>query len=199
VFIELTEILKCPRDHAESYVVATPIAMDGRRIVRGVVGCPECGAEFPIVEGVAYFGPPGRRREAGVPPGPAYDAAALAAFLHVDGPGGYVALVGRTARHAAELGAAAPGVHVVAVNAPAGVSPGPMLSVLEAPAGLPIKSSQLRAVALGADCASAHWLAEAVRAVLPGLRIAVEDERAETAGVAELARGAGMFVGTRAP
>ena len=199
MFIELTEILRCPRDHAESYVVASPIAMDGRRIVRGVVGCPECGAEFPIVEGVAYFGPPGRRRAAGVAPGPAYDAAALAAFLHVDGPGGYVALVGRAARHAAELGAATPGVHVVAVNPPAGVAPGPMLSVLEAPAGLPIKTAQLRAVTLGADCASARWLAEAARALLPGLRLAVEDEGAEVDGVVELARGAGMFVGTRAP
>jgi len=93
VFIELTEILRCPRDHPESYLVAAPIAMDGRRIVRGVIGCPECRAEFPIVDGVAYFA---ERPKAAQPPAssPPYDVAALTAFLNLGGPGGYAVLVG---------------------------------------------------------------------------------------------------------
>ncbi len=200
MFIELTEILRCPNAHAESYMVAAPLVMDGRRIVRGVVGCPACQAEFPVVDGVAFFGPPGGRAPAvAAAAGPEYDASGLAAFLNLDGPGGYAALVGRAARLGAEIAAATPGVHFVAVNPPAGVRPGPMLSVLESPRGLPIKSAQLRAVILGADHAGAPWLAEAARVLLPGLRLAVEDEHAEVDGVTELARGAGMFVGTRAP
>ncbi len=198
MFIELTEILRCPREHQESYLVATPIAMDGRRIVRGVLGCPECRAEFPIVGGVAYFGVPGGR-PAGVAPveGPAYDVGGLAAFLNLDGPGGYAALVGRAARLGTEIAAATPGVHFVAVNPPDGVAPGPMLSLLASPRGLPIKSAQLRAVILGADHADRAWLLEGARALLPGLRLVVEDERAAVEGVTELARGAGMFVGSR--
>lgn len=198
MFIELTEILRCPRDHQESYLVATPITMEGRRIVRGVLGCPECRAEFPILDGVAYFGVPGARPAgAARVSGPVYDVAGLAAFLNLDGPGGYAALVGRAARLGPEIAAATPGVHFVAVNPPDGVEPAAMLSVLASPRGVPIKSAQLRAVILGADHADPAWLAEGVRVLLPGLRIAVEDERVDVDGVTALARGAGMFVGSR--
>lgn len=198
MFIELTEILRCPRDHAESYLVAAPVVMDGRRIVRGVLGCPACGAEFPIVGGVGYFGGAGRPAVAQPgPPPPGYDAGALAAFLSLDGPGGYAALVGQVARFGPAIVALLPGVHVVAVNPPAGVAPLPMLSVLESPRALPFKSATLRAVALGADHAAAPWPADAARVLLPGLRLVVEDERARPEGVSELARGAGLFVGAR--
>jgi uncharacterized protein YbaR (Trm112 family) len=198
LFIELTEILRCPRDHPESYLVAAPIIMDARRIVRGVVGCPECGAEFPVLDGIAYFGDRARppRRRAGRP-APDYDAVALAAFLNLGGPGGYAALVGQAARFGPAIVALLPGVHVVAVNPPPGVAPLPMLSVLESPRALPVKSATLRAVALGADHAAAPWPAEAARALLPGLRLVIEDERAAPDGVSELARAAGLFVGAR--
>ncbi len=201
MFIELTEILKCPRDHPESYLVAAPLVMDGRRIVRGVVGCPECRAEFPVVDGVAYFGAPGPGGPAGGrgTAGPDYDAAALAAFLNLDGPGGYAALVGRAARHGAALAELIPGVHFVAVNPAPGVAPGPRLSVLQCARGLPFKSSQLRAVALGAPHAGPAWVGEAVRILLPGLRLVVEGEGAQPAGIVELARGAGLLVGAKGP
>jgi uncharacterized protein YbaR (Trm112 family) len=202
LFIELTEILRCPRGHPESYLVAAPMTMEGRLITRGVIGCPECRAEFPIVDGVAYFGAPSGTpvTAAGTPapPAPEYDASGLAAFLNLDGPGGYAALVGRAARFGPALASLIPGVHFVAVDPPAGVGPGPMLSVLESPRSLPFKSSSLRAVALGADRADAPSLGEGVRVLLAGLRLVVEDERAEVKGVTELARGAGMFVGAKA-
>ncbi|OYV64096.1 MAG: hypothetical protein B7Z72_13710 [Gemmatimonadetes bacterium 21-71-4] len=200
MFIELTEIIRCPNPHPESYLVAAPIVMDGRRIVRGVVGCPECKAEFPIVEGVAYFAgggsEPGAPREGGAA-SPAYDASALAAFLNLSGPGGYAVLAGAAARFGAEIGTAVPGVHFVAVNPPPGVAPSPTLTLLRAPRGLPFKSASVRAVALGADLAAEPWLGEAARILLPGLRLVVEGERAEPAEIEELARGAGMFVGVR--
>jgi uncharacterized protein YbaR (Trm112 family) len=200
LFIELTEVLRCPNDHAESYLVAAPIAMDARRIVRGVIGCPECGAEFPIVEGVVYFG---GGRASGVPPGlvasPAYDVAALTAFLNLSGPGGYAVLVGAAARFGPEIVAALPGSHSVAVNPPPGGVPSAMLSRLPSPRGLPFKSSTVRAVALGAGHAGAPWLGEAVRILLVGLRLVVEDESASPEGISELARGAGLLVGEKRP
>jgi uncharacterized protein YbaR (Trm112 family) len=235
LFIELTEILRCPRGHAESYLVAAPIAMDGRRIVRGVIGCPECHAEFPIVDGVGYFGAgetrrgsgggppgaPGRPPPPGPPPrpppappppppgddatgarpraAPEYDAAALAAFLDLDGPGGYAVLVGRAARLGATIVEQVPGVHFVAVNPLPGVHEAPALSVLRSLRALPFKSASVRGVALGADHAAEPWLGDAVRILLPGLRLVVEDERASPEGVSELARGAGVLVGAKRP
>ena len=217
MFIELTEILRCPNDHPESYVVATPIVMDGRRVVRGVVGCPECHAEFPIIDGVAYFGiggasgdPSGRAgrgpavegKDAGTPGGgaasPGYDAAALAAFLNLTGPGGYAVLAGAAARFAPALAAAVAGVHFVAVNPPPGVAPSAMVSLLCAPRGLPFRSASVRGVALGADLAGEPWPGEGARILLHGLRLVIEDEGAEPPGVTELARGAGMYVGVKA-
>jgi uncharacterized protein YbaR (Trm112 family) len=197
MFIELTEILRCPRDHAESYLVAAPIAMDGRRIVRGVIGCPECKAEFPIVEGVAYFAERPRAGPA-APPSPSYDVAALSAFLNLSGPGGYAVLVGTAARFGTAMASAVQGCHFVAVNPPPDIAPAPALSVLVA-GSLPFKSSTVRAVALGADHANAAWIAEAGRILLPGLRLAIEDERASADGISELARGAGLFVGEKRP
>jgi uncharacterized protein YbaR (Trm112 family) len=194
LFIELTEILRCPRDHPESYLVAAPMAMDGRRIVRGAVGCPECRAEYPIVDGVVHFGVVEARP---APPSPAYDAEGLAALLYLGGPGGYAVLAGAAARLAPALVAAVPGVHFVAVNAPPGVASGPMLSLLLSPGRLPFRTASVRGVALGAGHAAEPWLSEAARILLPGLRLVVEDERAEPAGVTASARGAGMFVGIR--
>ncbi len=193
MFIELTDILRCPRAHAESYLVLAPRAMEGRRVIRGVLGCPVCQAEYPIVEGVVEFGsglrPPGPL--AGQPP--VYDAGALLAFFDLAGPGGYVCVVGGAARHAAELAAAA-GVHVVAVNPPDAVAPRDAVSVLRTDDALPIKGRQVRAVALGAAHAAAPWLDEAVRVLLPGLRLVVEDDTARPVGATDLARGAGLLV-----
>lgn len=174
-----------------------PHEMAERRVVRGVLGCPECQAEFPIAEGVAdlRLTPADSPRRLSPPPLPAaYDVTALQSFIGLDGAGGYILLAGTAARHAAALADATPGVHIVAINAPLGTAPAAMVSVLRADAGLPFKGRHLRAVVLGADHADAVWVSEAVRVLLPGLRLVVENDAAHAEGVTELARGAGLFV-----
>src|SRR5262245_13560594 len=59
MFVELIESLRCPR-HLESgadapHLVASATRSEARHIIDGVLGCPECGAEFPIVNGVVRF------------------------------------------------------------------------------------------------------------------------------------------------
>src|ERR1041385_8050891 len=195
MFIELTDHLRCPSPHAEQFLVLLPGAMDGRRVVGGSLGCPVCGRVYGIAEGVADFGD-------GTPTDgrTAITAEALAAFLGVSGPGGYVALAGGVTALAPELAALLPGVRAALVNPPAGVADSPVASVLRAarlplksssmrgaapgadaaadPRGasalrtrrLPLKSSSMRNVALGADAdAGPAWVADPVRAVLPGL------------------------------
>ena len=195
MFIELTEILRCPNDHPESYLVCVPVAMDGRRVVRGGIGCPSCGAEYPIVDGVAYFG----LVEAAAPDArpPPFDAAALQAFVDLQGGGGYALLAGRFALLGRDLAALVPGVRFFGVNPPPGVEPSEAFSVLHSPRGLPVKSASVRAVALGEGCATGPWLAEGARVLLRGLRFVAENAGGAPDGIAELARGPGLFVGEK--
>ena len=193
MLLALTEALCCPLDHDESYVVCVPVEADGSDVKSGVIGCPVCHAEYPIADGAAHFG---RVKETSPVESLPYDAAALEAFLGLEGRGGYVALVGDAARHAAALAERMPAVHVVAVNAPIQL-PSALVSPLVCPGRLPIRTRSMRAVALGRDAASAGWIAEAVRVLLPGLRIVIEDDQAEAEGVEVLMRGGGMLVGQK--
>jgi uncharacterized protein YbaR (Trm112 family) len=227
VLLELTEILRCPRDHEESFVVCVTHRTEGRQVMRGVVGCPVCLAEFPIRDGEldftaggsggaesgeggrprgaeastrgAQLGAPGPRpeRQGSAAVGP-LSAEALATFLDLRGPGGYVVLAGAAGRLAPPLAALIPGVHLVVVNAPPLAGRSGECSYVFCRDRIPVKAAQVRAVVLGADCAGAPWLAEAARVLLRGLRVVIEDERASPDGISELARGAGIFVGERA-
>ncbi len=201
MFIELTEILKCPRDHAESYVICGPVTMEGRDVVRGGIVCPSCRAEFPIVDRVAFFGPPDepvRGAVATAPSAPsALTAEAVLAFLDLQGDGGYVVTVGAAGRLGPALGAALPKVGLVGVNPPAGAAPSDAFSVIVSPRALPIRARSVRALVLGADVATGSWLESSVAALLPGLRIVIEDESASPAGITRLAAGGGVFVGEK--
>jgi uncharacterized protein YbaR (Trm112 family) len=215
VFLEVTEILRCPHVHDESFVVCVAYAMDGRQVARGVIGCPVCQTEYPITDGAVDFtdvpahrrtgaptdesGTPARRHagtHAGTHSG-TLTAEAAAAFLALEGRGGYVLLAGSAARLARDLAELVPGVHLLSVNAPSEVERVPECSYVACPDGIPVKTAQVRGVVLGADCVAEPWLAEGVRVLLHGLRLVAEDERAAPTGVAELARGAGAFVGEK--
>ena len=192
MLLALTEALACPRDHDESYVICVPVETEGGDVRSGLIGCPVCRAEFPIAGGAVHFGRVKETRP--VEPLP-YDAAALEAFFGLEGRGGYVALVGSAARNAAGLAERLSGVHVVAVNPP--IQLPAAVSQLVCPDRLPLRSHALRAVALGRDAAMAAWQAEAVRVLLPGLRVVIEDDLAEPPGVAVLARAGGVLVGEK--
>ncbi len=40
--IELTDLLRCPADHDEAFLVLLPDRMEGRRVLAGHLGCPMC-------------------------------------------------------------------------------------------------------------------------------------------------------------
>jgi len=199
VFIELTEALRCPRAHEESYLVCVPAEMDGRRVMRGILGCPACQAEFVIGDGIVDFaaGAPVPPSPGAVVSGSSLTADAVQTFIDLRGPGGYVLLVGDAGRLGAALAERLERVHVVGVNPPDAVVPTAGFSVLRSPDGLPVKRRSMRAVVVGADAARPPWLDAALDTVLPGLRAVIEDETAAPAGFGELARGAGVVVGER--
>jgi len=195
VFIELTDQLRCPADHDESFLVLIPDVMAGREVVEGLLGCPVCQREFPIRNGIVDFGTgTGDTAAAGRSPAP-IDAAALLAFLGLEGPGGYVGLVGDASRFAGELVPLLPGVHLALVNPPAAQPGLPGVSLLRAPR-LPFKQRSLRGLVLGAPEALAlSWSEAAVRAVLPGLRAVGQGASPDFPGFELLGSAEGWWVG----
>ncbi|HEU4699704.1 MAG TPA: hypothetical protein VFS40_11015 [Gemmatimonadales bacterium] len=195
MYIELTDHLRCPAEHDEQFLVLLPGLMEGRDVRTGELGCPVCGRTFRVADGVFHAGD--------APPPPAPDAPtlltpeAMAAFLGLSGPGGYVVLVGVPARGWRELLEASPGVGPVLVNPPAETAAEYPVSVVRG-GRIPLKTRSMRGVVLGPEVAGdPAWVREAARVVLPGLRIAGEGPVPEVPGLEVLASAGGCWVAAR--
>ncbi len=196
MFIELTDHLRCVADHDESFLVLIPHQMEGRRVLRGTLGCPVCQAEYPIEAGVVDLGPASPPIVSGMPEG-GLEPAALLAFLGLEGPGGYVGLVGEAARAAGDIAAALPGIHLVLINPVDAMEPSPGVSVLRA-RRMPLKARSLRGVVVGIPAAADRaWQADAIRAVLPGLRATGMGPTPVVEGFELLGAAEGWWVGVR--
>jgi hypothetical protein len=192
--IDLTDHLRCLEPHDESFLVLLTGQMIGRRVIMGHLGCPVCGKEVKIRNGEVRFAEPD--------PGDEYSTLTpegIAAFLGLGGPGGWVALAGSAAGLARALAPLLPGVQLVAVNPPARAEQDETASVILAPR-LPLRSGSMRGVVIGADLARASdWVADAIRVVLPGLRVVVEGPAPSPPpdGVEMLASAPGCWVGKK--
>ncbi|MEP6551305.1 MAG: hypothetical protein ABJB95_08985 [Gemmatimonadales bacterium] len=194
MFIELTDHLRCPADHDESFLVLLPDRMEGRSVRTGHLGCPVCGRTFPLVDGVLDIGD---APTPGVGSGSVLDADALSTLAGLHGPGGYLVLVGPVASLWSDLAELNPGVALVAVNPPGDVFDTLELSVLRG-ARLPIKSGSMRGVVLGRSFAEdPSWIREAARVVLPGLRVVGEGNDPAPELIDRLASADGVWVGVK--
>lgn len=194
MFIEISEFLRCPQPHEDSFCVVVPHEMTGRMILRGVVGCPVCKREYPITDGEVRFGETAGAAEAA-------EAAGMAdviwALLGLTGPGGLVVLVGSATRLAGALAARMGGVHFVGLNASAGIEISPELSLLRHPDRIPWRHAVARGVVLGAETAAAPWIGEGVRVLLNGQRLVAVAETMAAPGLVRLAAGRGLWVGQK--
>lgn len=191
MFIELTDILRCPQPHDEAYLVLIPGEMAQRSVRTGRLGCPVCQREYLIRDGVADF--TGPEAVETFPPSP-IEPDALAAFLGLSGPGGYVGVIGGSSGLGESLIGAVPSVHFVLVNPAPGSTELPMLSLLRA-GSIPIKSRSLRGVVLLDSFASdPAWRKEAARVVLPGLRVVGQGDPPAVSGLEVLASAGGWWV-----
>jgi uncharacterized protein YbaR (Trm112 family) len=192
MFIELTDHLRCPEDHEESYLVLLPERVEDRWVRSGQLGCPVCGRTFVLQDGVLDVG--------GVPDVPDHDAGpgpdALTALAGLGGPGGYLVVVGEPGRDWRELAQLNRGVGLVLVNPPASVRDDPGVSVLRG-GRLPLKSRTMRGVVLGSGYGEdAEWIREAARVVLPGLRVVGQGLEPAPEQIDLMASAGGMWVGS---
>jgi len=203
VFIELVDLLRCPRAHEDSWLVAAIYERADRDIVRGVLGCPICGAAYQIRDRVAIFD------EASSLPAPresrgAYDesdddaAMRCAAMLNLFDPGGAVILAGAWARAAHALHDITP-VSVLVVDPSGDVALGNGVSAIRIGDSLPVAAGSLRGVAFDADTATPSLVDSAARALRPGGRLIAPNSAPLPAGIAERARDDRHWVGEAQP
>jgi uncharacterized protein YbaR (Trm112 family) len=193
VFIELTDHLRCPAPHQEGYLVLLPDEMQQRSVRTGTLGCPQCGRILQVREGVVDLGDAPAPTDEEI----SLDGDALAVLLGLGGPGGYLVLAGAAGARWHEVAAALPGVAMVAVNPPGGVRDLAGVSVLRG-AMLPLRRASMRGVVLGGSAGrDPHWVAEAARVVLPGLRVVGEGAVPADPGLDVAAEAGGWWVGVR--
>jgi hypothetical protein len=192
MFIELTDHLRCPADHEESYLVLLPGELRERSVRAGHLGCPVCGRTYTLADGVLDLG----GGETALPESTLLTAEALTPLVGLGGPGGYLVLVGRPAGQWREVARLNRGVGLVAVNPPPDVVDEPGISVIRAGA-LPLKSRSMRGVVLGNPFGGdPWWVGEAARVVLPGLRVAGEGPVPDGRRLELMAAAGGAWVGT---
>lgn len=194
MFIELTDHLRCPANHAEQYLVLLPDHIVGRSVVTGRLGCPVCGRTYAVTDGIAELG----GTAVDPAPHPPLEASAMHVLLGLSGPGGYAALVGSAASEWPGLAEQNPGVALVAVNpAPAVADAAPVLSVVRAPL-IPVKARSMRGVVLGSEfAADPAWVADAARVTLPGLRVVGQGAVPDIAELELLATAEGWWVASK--
>jgi len=207
MFIEFVDSLRCTRPHEESWLVAAADRMEGRSIVEGALGCPVCGTQYPIRDGVADFRAPGADVASGsssssAAPAPAVDAEEralrAAALLGLADAGGTAALAGAWGAVARAVLAIAP-VHLLLVNPPFAARAAEGVSVLRTDGGaLPLAAACLRGAALDEGTAGDPATVDsAVRALRGGGRLVAPAATPVPAGLTELARDAHDWVAER--
>jgi len=180
---DLLDSLRCPRAHAESWLVAMVHRADGPFLIDADLACPVCGAEFRIIDGTAQFdaAEPGVRDEA-------LDATRTAALLGLSEGHLPVLLSGRYAGTGAALGELV-SLPQVWLNPSAGLpAPAVPRSALVVRERLPLGVETLAAAAVDAAHASRVMLESIVRAVRLGGRVLAPATVPIPDGLRELAR-----------
>jgi uncharacterized protein YbaR (Trm112 family) len=202
VFIELLDLLRCPKAHEETWLVASFEKVHNRFVESGTLGCPICQAQYPIENGIADFtergGSPwcaeqralaGHRREE--------LATRAGAFLDATEPGATVVLGGVWA-YAAEQLADLAQVRVVALNPAPEVTETARVGLIRAVADIPLAAGSCLGVAVDAWFNSGI-VASATRAVRPGGRIVGPVAIPPPAELSVLAQDGDYWVARTAP
>ena len=222
--IDIIELLRCPRPHEESWLVASFDRMAGRHVTEGRLGCPVCRAEFLIAGGVVRFDRAGSP-DSGAPGAEAADAVGdrtrtrpagkvevggpdraeddtplrLAALLDLSSGGGVVVLSGSWGENATKLAGITEDIHLLLHDPETVPEAGDTgtISAIVSPGRLPLAAGAVRGVALGAGGSGSELVSDAVRSLREKGRLIAPAGTALPAGVTELARDERVWVAER--
>lgn len=210
--LHLTDRLACPRCGPEFGLILRADRMVERRVLDGILGCPNCRDGYEVYGGFADLRAPPRGPLAGARVGAAPGADEVAmdeverivALLGIVRGPGTVAVTGSTARFAAALAGLIEDVHIVALDPGLESWPDvPGVSRLTSAPGLPFFSRVLRGIVVDGTLGRAAVF-EAGRVIAPMSRVIVVDAPDDAAavlveaGLDVLAVEAGTVVATRA-
>ena len=173
MYIELIDLLRCPRDHEESWLVAAFAKMEGRFVIAGRLGCHVCSASYSIRHGVADLRsvrePDDDRRsmEADAPA----EAVAMrtAAMLNLARPGLLIVLEGSEAR-ASRMISELTEARVIALNPHGQPAETERVAPVLADDRFPLASASVDGIALSTNAAE-QLVADAPRVLKPGGRL----------------------------
>ena len=205
--VDAIQYLICPGSHRPAALVASAWEQQDRRIVRGALGCPECGAEYPISGGVANFrnaapqpgGEPSVTPNSAVAEPPNEGAATrLAAQFDLTQPERRVLLFG-------DYAGLAPALSVMfdaqcfAVGVESGLEGevAALASVMRIGASLPFAQASLHGVAMDAQHVALMGLTEACAILRPHGRLVAPAGARVAPGLTELARDEREWVAAR--
>src|SRR5512133_1489426 len=194
MFVDLIDRLRCPNEHADTWLVAAATRTAQRRLIEATLGCHECGAEYELRDGEVWFG---ARVECAPMPVNADETMRAAALLRLEERGLYL-LEGAWGSLAASLQQVLD-VDIILVDPPTVV---PERAAAESPGGgvdapgkctlrgvgdrWPIAGASLHGVAM--DRVTNARLADALRVLRAGGRLIAPASADIPAGARELAR-----------
>lgn len=167
MYIELIDLLRCPEPHEESQLVAALNKVEGRHVIEAKLGCPVCGAEFFIRDGIAIFGDALSSKAHH-----SRDAVAIriSAFLNLISPGKTILLAGELASASASVAESA-SARVLSLNSPSRVRLLDNVAEIRAMPRLPLASKSLDGIALDQFHSTAEFFGEAAILLKPSGRL----------------------------
>ena len=178
----MIDLLRCPREHEETWLVAAFTRMDGRFVLEGTLGCPICSASYEITGGVARFG--GDVSDAFAPVVSADSVMRTAALLNLMRPGSLAVLCGSEANAAEDLSELTQS-RVIALNPASNIEDTERVATVATLDRIPLASSSVDGIAVG-DCQS--LIGDAARILKPGGRIVAPVTASFPPGFREIAR-----------
>jgi len=193
--LEFIDLLRCPRTHEESWLVAAIDRMDGRLIIEGKLGCPVCGAAYRIERGVALFDEESESVPAPSEKNSISESAAttIAALLDLSSSGKIALLAGEWAS-SADAVAQLTGSRIVALNSPVADAASDVVAAIRAAPPIPLASRSLDGIALGERYSTPAMLDEAGRLLRPRGRLLAQAAAQLPPTFRELARDANYVV-----
>ena len=192
LFIELIDLLRCPRQHEESWLVAAFNRMEGRFVIEGRLGCPICSANYLIADGVAdlreHASHEARVSQSDPLSFTGHDDMALtiAAMLGLTRPGAFAVLEGIESEVGGIISEMT-NTKVILLNSPHTQSAKENVGAVLSAKRLPFASNSVDGILIS-DNTGTNGLDEVLRVLKTGGRVAAPAETAMSGNIRELAR-----------